>query len=113
MYGSKCTYMYMYMYVSLLQPPPLRVLLLGPRGSGKTDVGRRVASTLGVFHIAFRDYLQEQLLTKMKRPPLVHEDEWDPGEEEEEEKEQEEGEEETGLLHTCTLYMYMYIHVWI
>ena len=41
-----------------------------------------MASTLGVFHVALRDYLQEQLLPKMKRPPLVHEDEWDPGEEE-------------------------------
>ena len=43
--------------------------------------------------MALRDYLQEQLLSKMKRPPLVHEDEWDPGDEGEktEEEEQEEG----------------------
>ena len=38
-----------------------------------------MASSLGVFHVALRDYLQEQLLAKMKRPPLIHEDEWDPG----------------------------------
>ena len=72
------------------QPPPLRVLLLGARGTGKTEVGRRVASTLGVFHVALRDYLQEQFLAKMKRPPLLHEDEWDPGEEEQEGMEKEE-----------------------
>ena len=60
-------------------------MLLGPRGTGKTEVGRRVASTLGVFHVALRDYLQEQFLAKMKRPPLLHEDEWDPGEEGQEE----------------------------
>ena len=73
------------------QVPPLRVLLLGPRGSGKTEVGRRVASSLGLFHVSLRDYLQEQLLAKMKRPPLVHEDEWDPendGDNTEEEKEE-------------------------
>ena len=52
-----------------------------------------MASSLGVFHLALRDYLQEQLLSKMNRPPLVHEDEWDPGDEGEktEEEEQEEG----------------------
>ena len=61
-----------------IQPPPLRVFLLGPRGCGKTVAGRMVAARLGLFHIAFRDYLQEQILSKMKRPPLVAEDEWDP-----------------------------------
>ena len=60
------------------QTPPVRILLLGARGSGKTEIGRRVASSLGIFHVALRDYLQEQLLAKMKRPPLIHEDEWDP-----------------------------------
>ena len=53
-----------------------------------------MASKLGVFHVALRDYLQEKLLAKMKRPPLVHEDEWDPGEEGE--KGEEEEDEENG-----------------
>lgn len=77
-----------------MQIPPLRVLLLGPRGSGKTRVGRQIAQDLGVFHVAMRDYLQEQLLAKMKRPPLLHEDEWDAGEEEEEEEADHEQEDE-------------------
>ena len=65
---------------------------MGARGSGKTVVGRQVASSLGVFHVALRDYLQEQLLAKMKRPPLVHEDEWDPRDEgQTTEEKQEEG----------------------
>ena len=51
-----------------------------------------MASTLGVFHVALRDYLQEQFLAKMKRPPLLHEDEWDPGEEEQAGMGEEEGE---------------------
>ncbi|CAI8010883.1 Adenylate kinase 9 [Geodia barretti] len=78
-----------------LETPPLRIFLLGARGSGRTEVGRQVASSLGVFHLALRDYLQEQLLSKMKRPPLVHEDEWDPGDEGE--KTEEEEQEEVGL----------------
>ena len=57
-------------------------------------VGRIVAARLGVFHIAFRDYLQEQILPKMKRPPLVVEDEWDPEEQTEQESTVEEQEDE-------------------
>ena len=53
------------------------MFLLGPRGSGKTLVGRELAGKLGVFHIAFREYLQEQILSKMKRPPLVDEEDWE------------------------------------
>ena len=52
-----------------------------------------VATQLCVFHIAFRDYLQEQILPKMKRPPLIVEDEWDPGEETSQEN-MEEGQQE-------------------
>ena len=102
----------------LPQPPPLRVLLLGPRGSGKTVVGRQVASHLGVFHIAFRDYLQEQILPKMKRPPLVDEDEWEPAEEEDakeaENEEQQEGEGQECRTNLHSTYMYtctVHIHV--
>lgn len=50
-------------------------------------MGRRLAESLGVFHVAFRELLQEQVLPKMKRPPLVDEDEWeDPREEERQEE---------------------------
>lgn len=62
------------------QPPPMRIFILGPRGSGKTTVGREMARKLGVFHIAFPEYLQEQIMPKMKKPPLVDEDEWEPEE---------------------------------
>lgn len=56
----------------------MRIFILGPRGSGKTTVGREMATKLGVFHIAFPEYLQEQIMPKMKKPPLVDEDEWEP-----------------------------------
>lgn len=94
-------------------------MLLGARGSGKTDVGRLVASKLGVFHVAFRDYLQEQLLVKMKKPPLMHEDEWDPGEDPVEKGEDEEKDRNGGAnvyIHvhdmcTCTINsIYQHLH---
>jgi len=45
--------------------------LLGPKGSGKTTLGQDLAKQLGIYHVAFRDYLQEQILAKMKKPPLM------------------------------------------
>lgn len=48
-----------------------RLLLLGPKASGKTTLGRDLAKQLGIYHVAFRDYLQEQILAKMKKPPLM------------------------------------------
>ena len=59
------------------QPPPFRALLLGPNGSGKTTVGRELAKKMNIFHISFRSYLQEEILAKMKKPPLVDEDDWE------------------------------------
>ncbi|KAM3861101.1 LOW QUALITY PROTEIN: adenylate kinase 9-like [Diretmus argenteus] len=47
-----------------LKPPALRVFLLGTRGSGKTSHGEWLAQQLGVFHIQFRERLQELLLPK-------------------------------------------------
>ncbi|KAJ3607116.1 hypothetical protein NHX12_026630 [Muraenolepis orangiensis] len=47
-----------------LKPPALRVLMLGPRGSGKTTHGRWLAQQLGIFHIQFRERLQELILAK-------------------------------------------------
>lgn len=51
--------------------------MLGPAGSGKTTLGRDVAKVLKVFHISFRVYLQEEILAKMKKPPLIDEDDWE------------------------------------
>lgn len=109
--------MCLFILIISCQPPPLRVMLLGARGSGKTEVGRLVASKLGVFHVAFRDYLQEQLLVKMKKPPLMNEDEWDPGEVPMENGEDEEKDRNGGAnvhLHVhdmCILPTSSYIHV--
>ena len=49
------------------QTPPIRVLLLGPRGAGKTLHGRQIAKSLGLFHISFKDRLQELILHKTKK----------------------------------------------
>uniref|UniRef100_A0A8V0YMS8 Adenylate kinase 9 n=1 Tax=Gallus gallus TaxID=9031 RepID=A0A8V0YMS8_CHICK len=49
-----------------LQAPPLRVCLLGTRGSGKTACARWLADKFGIFHIQFKEYLQELLLPKTK-----------------------------------------------
>ncbi|KAL2082220.1 hypothetical protein ACEWY4_022038 [Coilia grayii] len=51
----------------LFKAPALRLLLLGVRGSGKTTQGRWLAQQLGLFHIQFRECLQEQLLAKTQR----------------------------------------------
>ena len=40
-------------------------------------MGRELAGKMGLFHVAFRDYLQEQILPKMKKPPLVDEEDWE------------------------------------
>ncbi|XP_030201853.1 adenylate kinase 9 isoform X2 [Gadus morhua] len=47
-----------------LKPPALRILMLGARGSGKTFHGSWLARQLGVFHIQFRERLQELILAK-------------------------------------------------
>ena len=47
---------------SPLPIPPLRVLMLGPRGSGKTQQGRLLAKRLGIFHFSFRERLQVRIL---------------------------------------------------
>lgn len=49
------------------QPPALRVFLLGVRGSGKTTHGKWLAEQLGVFHIQFRERLQEIILRKTQK----------------------------------------------
>ncbi|CAB1340054.1 unnamed protein product [Coregonus sp. 'balchen'] len=51
-------------HIQLLQAPALRVFLLGTRGSDKTTHGKWLAEQLGVFHIQFRECLQELILGK-------------------------------------------------
>ncbi|XP_073076898.1 adenylate kinase 9 isoform X2 [Manis javanica] len=50
-----------------LKAPPLRICLLGPRGSGKTVCGRQLAKTWGIFHIQFEEFLQEKLMLKTEK----------------------------------------------
>lgn len=51
----------------MFQTPPIRLLLLGPRGAGKTLHGRQIAKKLGLFHISFKDRLQELIMHKTKK----------------------------------------------
>ncbi|KAL1770118.1 adenylate kinase 9, partial [Sigmodon hispidus] len=50
-----------------LKAPPVRICLLGPRGSGKTLSARKLAESFGVFHIQFDEFLQEKMLLKAER----------------------------------------------
>jgi hypothetical protein len=59
--------LYLFTYRIILQPPAIRVFLLGSRGSGKSLYGRELAEKLGLFHIQFREYLQELVLCKTKK----------------------------------------------
>uniref|UniRef100_W5KSE9 Adenylate kinase 9 n=1 Tax=Astyanax mexicanus TaxID=7994 RepID=W5KSE9_ASTMX len=51
----------------ILKPPALRIFQLGVRGSGKTTHGCWLAQQLGLFHIQFRERLQELILAKTQR----------------------------------------------
>jgi len=53
--------------------------LLGPRGAGKTTHGRHLAKKLGLFHIQFRERLQELVIAKTKKK-VVPEREEEPDE---------------------------------
>ncbi|KAF7230651.1 adenylate kinase 9 isoform X1 [Nothobranchius furzeri] len=50
-----------------LQPPAVRVLLLGVRGSEKSAHGECVAHELGLFYINFRQLLQNLIIAKTKK----------------------------------------------
>ena len=58
----------------------MRIFLLGAKSAGKTTVGRYLAKKLKLFHISLRELLQEQVLPKMKKPPLIDQDEWEDNE---------------------------------
>uniref|UniRef100_A0A3P8YJJ5 Nucleoside-diphosphate kinase n=1 Tax=Esox lucius TaxID=8010 RepID=A0A3P8YJJ5_ESOLU len=67
-------------HTQLLQVPAPRIFMLGVRGSGKTEHGKWLAGQLGVFHIQYRELLQERLLPKTQaRVPYT--DEVEPPEE--------------------------------
>ncbi|XP_056422277.1 adenylate kinase 9 isoform X3 [Hyla sarda] len=60
-----------------LQAPPLRVFLIGTSGSGKTFSSRWLADKLEMFHIQFKERLQEIMLSKLEKKigPQFEEDE--------------------------------------
>jgi adenylate/nucleoside-diphosphate kinase len=62
-------------------------MILGPWGSGKTLHGRHLAKKLGLFHIQYRERLQELVIAKTKKKigPEFEVDQEEPEEEEEEE----------------------------
>lgn len=65
-----------------LEPPPIRLLILGPKGAGKTLHGRQLAKQIGVFHISFKERLQELIIAKTKKKigPEYDDDEDETGE---------------------------------
>ncbi len=70
------------------------MLILGPRGSGKSTQARFLADKLSIFHIKFRDFLQEIIIGKTKKRIEPERDEEKALEENEEEQEEEEEEDE-------------------
>lgn len=69
-----------------LQAPPIRLLILGARGSGKSLHGRHLAKKLAIFHISFKERLQELIMQKTKGKkigPEYEEDQEEPDEPEE------------------------------
>ncbi|VDD79669.1 unnamed protein product [Mesocestoides corti] len=50
-----------------LKPPPLRIVLLGPTGTGKTLHGRQLACRLDVIHVSFNQLLQDVMMAKLKK----------------------------------------------
>ena len=69
-------------FILIFQPPPIRLLILGPKGAGKTLHGRQLAKQIGVFHISFKERLQELIIAKTKKKigPEYDDDEDETGE---------------------------------
>ncbi len=55
----------------------MRIFILGPKHSGKTTIGRKFAEKYNLFHMSFKEYLQEEILSKVVKPPLADDDEWE------------------------------------
>lgn len=78
---SDVCYRVMMSCMSVHQPPPLRLLLLGPRGAGKSLHARYLAKKLGLFHIQFHERLQELVMGKTKGKKVLQEHEIEEDEE--------------------------------
>ena len=76
---------------------------MGARGTGKSTQARLLAEQLNIFHIKFRDYLQEMIVGKMKR--FVEPEKEEDKAPEEEEEETEEEEDESKLLFFNSLLL--------
>lgn len=63
--NGKNTYI-CYFFIFFLEPPPVRVFILGTRGAGKTTSGEWLAKQLDIFYIKFRELLQMLIITKTK-----------------------------------------------
>ncbi len=48
--------------------PAIRIAIVGPRGAGKSIQARHLAEKLDLFHVKFRDRLQEMIIGKIKKP---------------------------------------------
>ena len=46
----------------------MRLFLLGPSGAGKTLAGHSLAQKHNLFHVSFKQYVQELIMPKLKRP---------------------------------------------
>ena len=60
--------------------PPVRMLLIGPKGAGKTLHGRLLAKKFGLLHISFKERLQELIIHKTRKkigPDYEFDDELD------------------------------------
>ena len=79
--------------------------MLGPRGAGKTLHGRYLADKLGIFHIDFRERLQEMIIgkTKKKIGPEYEEEEEEPESDDEAEKEEAKGKSSETFVKTSLL----------
>ncbi|VEL26961.1 unnamed protein product [Protopolystoma xenopodis] len=49
------------------QPPPLRIVVIGPKGAGKTMQFRQLAMQLGLLHIIYDKLLEDVVLPKAGR----------------------------------------------